>query len=86
MFTIMTALEVNTQIWRNIAAIADDEPLMTQLAKYVKKLVAKKKKDSTLMTKEEFFANVDEALLQAKQGRVHRMKDGESLDEFLNRV
>ncbi|MBR4327677.1 MAG: hypothetical protein IKP73_19350 [Bacteroidales bacterium] len=82
----MTALEVNTQIWRNIAAIADDEPLMTQLAKYVKKLVAKKKKDSTLMTKEEFFANVDEALLQAKQGRVHRMKDGESLDEFLNRV
>ena len=42
--------------------------------------------DPTLMTKEEFFANVDEALEQVKQGRVHRMLPDESLDDFLKRV
>lgn len=46
----------------------------------------KKKEDPTLMTKEEFFANVDEASEQARQGKVHRMLPGESLDDFLNRV
>ena len=45
-----------------------------------------KKDDPTLMTKEEFFANVDEAMEQARQGKVHRMLPGESLDDFLNRV
>ena len=43
-------------------------------------------KDPTYMTKEEFFANVDEALEQVKQGRVHRMLPNESLDDFLKRV
>ncbi|MBR6140978.1 MAG: surface protein [Bacteroidaceae bacterium] len=44
------------------------------------------KKDPTLMTKEEFFRHVDEALEQVKQGRVHRMLPDESLDDFLERV
>ena len=39
----MTAAEIHTQIWRGIAEIADDEALMKQLAKYLKKLTAKKK-------------------------------------------
>ena len=38
----MTAMEVNTQIWRDIAEIADNVSLMKQLAKYLKKLTAKK--------------------------------------------
>ena len=43
----MTAIELNAQIWRDMAEIADSEPLMKQLAKYLKKLVAKKQ-DETL--------------------------------------
>ena len=35
-------MELNAQIWRNMAEIADNETLMRQLAKYLKKLVAKK--------------------------------------------
>ena len=35
---------------------------------------------------QDFYANVDEALEQAKQGRVHRMLPNESLDDFLKRV
>ena len=79
----MTAVEVNAQIWHDMAEIADSEALMKQLAKYLKKLVAKKN-DPTLMTKEEFFARVDEALEQARQGRVHRIETKEELNQFLN--
>ena len=82
----MTAMEVNTQIWRDIAEIADDESLMKQLAKYLKKLTAQKKSDPTLMTKEEFFAKIDRSLEQARQGRVHRMQSSELLDDFLKRI
>ena len=57
----MTTVELNAQIWRDMAEIADSEQLMKQLAKYLKKLVAKKA-DPTLMTKEEFFAKVDKSL------------------------
>ena len=56
---------------------------MKQLAKYLKKLVAKKN-DPTKMTKEEFFAKVDKSLEQARQGRVHRIDSKEELDQFLN--
>ena len=64
---INSSNELNVQIWRDLAEIADNEPLMKQLAKYLKKLVAKKH-DETQMTKEEFFARVDEAREEARQG------------------
>ena len=74
-------MELNAQIWRNMAEIADSEPLMKQLAKYLKKLAAKKN-DPTLMTKEDFFRRVDEA----KKGPSYKMLPGEDLTTFLNRV
>ncbi len=77
----MTAMELNAQIWHDMAEIADNEMLMKQLAKYLKKLVAKKE-DPTLMTKEEFFARVDEA----KKGPSYRMLPGEDLTTFLRRL
>ena len=80
---MMTTLELNAQIWRDMAEIADSEPLMRQLAKYLKKLVAQKA-DPTLMTEEEFFAKVDKSLEQARQGRVHRIESKEELSQFLN--
>ena len=79
----MTAMQLNAEIWRDMAEIADSEQLMKQLAKYLKKLVAKKT-DPTLMTKEEFFRRVDEAKEQARQGRVHRIETKEELHQFLN--
>ncbi len=77
----MTMFELNAQIWRDMAEIADSEPLMRQLAKYLKKLVAKKE-DPTLMTKEEFFRRVDEA----KKGPTYSMLPGEDVTAFLNRL
>lgn len=78
----MTAMEMNAQILRDMAEIADSEPLMKQLAKYLKKLVAQKKADSALMTKEEFFARIDEA----KKGPTYKMLPNEDLTTFLRRL
>lgn len=74
----MTPSEINVQIIRDMAEIADNEALMKQLAKYLKKLVAKKN-DPTLMTKEEFFRRVDEA----KKGPSKRFDSVAELDQYL---
>ncbi|MBR5634105.1 MAG: hypothetical protein IKW78_02850 [Prevotella sp.] len=79
----MTAIELNAQIWRDMAEIADSEPLMKQLAKYLKKLTAKKH-DPTLMSREEFFARVDEGREQIKQGKCTRFSNREAMNAWLN--
>ena len=83
--TIMTAIELNAQILRDMAEIADSEPLMNQLAKYLKKLVAKKT-DQTLMTKEEFFAKLEEAEQQMERGEYSVMLPDEDLTTHLKRL
>ena len=81
---VMTAIELNAQIWRDMAEIADSEALMKQLAKYLKKLVAKKQ-DETLITKEEFFAKLDRGETEYRQGKCTRLLPGESVTEMLRR-
>ena len=81
----MTALELNAELYRAMGEIADDETLMTKVLKYVKKLAAAKKADPTLMTKEEFFARVDEAKAQYNRGEGHRMLPDEDLTAYLRR-
>ena len=53
--------------------------------KYLKKLVKVKQEDPTLMTKEEFFARVDEAKAQYDRGEAHVMLPNENLTEYLRR-
>ena len=83
----MTTLELNAQIWRSIAEIADDESLMNQLAKYLKKLAAKKEKeeDETLVTKDEFMASLDRGEEEYRQGKCVRLLPNESVSEMLRR-
>lgn len=80
---IMTAVQLNAELFRQLSIIAEDESLSAKLMKYMKKLTAQKQ-DPTLMTEEEFFAKVDKSLEQARQGRVHRINSKEELDHFLN--
>ena len=54
---IMTAIQLNAEIYRALGTIAEDESLLARAAKYLKKLAAKKE-DPTLMTKEEFFGSM----------------------------
>lgn len=76
----MTAMQLNAEIYRTMGIIADDEGLLKQALKYLKKLAAKKE-DETLMTEEEFFARVD----KAKQGKAVAMQPNENLTDFLRR-
>ena len=82
----MTAVQLNAEILRNLGAIAEDESMLKRVAKYLRKLVAEKEADPTLLTKEEFFARVDEAREQIKRGEGVEMLPDESLDDFLIRV
>ena len=77
----MTAAQLNamnTELWQGIGAIADSEPLMKRLTKYVKKLV-KEKEDPTLMTKEEFFAKLERAEKQPGKS----FASVEELDQYI---
>ena len=64
--------------WEIISA---DESLVQRLARYMRRLVKEKEPDPTLMTKEEFFAMVDEA----EKGPSVSMLPGEDLTSFLRR-
>lgn len=79
----MTALQLNAELYRAMGVIADDETLMTKVLRYVKRLAAKRE-DPTLMTKEEFFANVDEALAQAKRGEGRSFDNLQEMNAWLN--
>ena len=72
---------MNAEILRNMSIIAEDERLMARAAKYLRKLVAEKE-DSTLFTKEEFFARVD----RAKEGPRYELKEGESIADLVERI
>ena len=84
----MTAVQYNTmskELWQDIGAIADNEDLMRRLARYAKKLV-KEQNDPTLMSKEEYFAMLDEAEQQAARGEYSVMLPGEDLTTHLRRL
>ena len=59
-----------------------NETMMEKVAKYVRKLAKQLTDDPTCMTKEEFFARIDEA----EKGPRHRMLPDETLDEMLTRL
>ncbi len=84
---MMTAAQqnaMNTELWQGIGYIADDETLMRRLSRYVKRLAKEKADDPTLMTKEEFFARVDEAREQIRRGEGIRFSNREEMNNWLN--
>jgi len=82
----MTAIQMSAEILRDMSIIAEDENLLKRAVKYLRKLVAEKEKDPTLLSKEDFFARVDEAREQIKRGEGIEMLPNETLDEFLERI
>ena len=78
-------VDLNIEMYRALARIADDESLMKQAVDFVKSLVkTKKKADPTLMTKEEYFAKLDRSLEQAKRGEVRSFTSKEEMNAWLN--
>ena len=79
----MTALEMNAELLRNMSIIAEDEALLKRAARYLRKLVAEKQADDTELSKEEFFARVDEAREQIRQGEANSFATVEELDKYI---
>ena len=86
LFCVMSTLELNAELYRVMAEIADNESLMTKLLKYAKKLATSAKEDPTLMTEEDFFAKLERAERQIAEGKGIKMLPNESLDDLLRRV
>jgi len=81
----MTTLELNAELYRAMGLIADDETLMEKVLKYVKKLAAKKA-DSTLMSKEEFFAKIKRAQEQHDRGEGILFTNKEDMNAWLQNL
>lgn len=77
---------MNAELLRNMSIIAEDDNLLKRAAKYMRKLVAEKEADPTLLSKEEFFARVEKARKQAEQGQVHRIETKDELNQLLNSI
>ena len=78
----MTALQLNAELYRNLGIIAEDESMLTRAAKYIRRLAKQVTDDPTLMTKEEYFAMLDEA----EKGPTYKMLPNESVDDMLKRL
>ena len=74
----------SVDILRNLGTLAEDENMLKRVAKYLRKLVAEKHEDPTLISKEEFFASLDRGEEEYRQGKTHRINSKEELNHFLN--
>lgn len=82
----MTAVQIanlNAEIQRNLGALSEDETMLNRVAKYLRKLV-KEKEDPTLMSKEEFFARIDEAKREIEEGKGITFDNLEDMNAWLN--
>ena len=80
----MTAVQLNAEILRNLGTLAEDENMLKRVAKYLRKLVAEKKTDPTLLTKEEFFARVDKAEKEIAEGKGVTFTNKNDMNAWLN--
>ena len=79
---VMTALQLNAEIYRSLGVLSEDEGMLKRAAKYLKKLADELSHDPTLMSKEEYFRRLDEA----DKGPKYKMLPNESLDDMLKRL
>ena len=74
---------LNAEIQRNLDTLSEDETMLNRVAKYLRKLV-KEKEDPTLMSKEEFFARIDEAKREIEEGKGITFDNLEDMNAWLN--
>ena len=66
--------------------ITDGQELILKTRDKGSFVIRKVKEDDTLMTKEEFFAKIEESRKQIERGEYSVMRPDETLDDFLERV
>lgn len=83
---IMTALQLNADIYRNLAVLSEDETMLDKAAKSLRRLVKQMTNDPTCMSKEEYFAKLDRAEQQYARGEYHVMEHNENLTSYMRRM
>ena len=81
----MTALQLNADIYRNLAVLSEDESMLSKAAKYLRRLAKQMNNDSTCMSKEEYFAMLDRSEAQYARGEYTTQLPGESVTDMLRR-
>ena len=81
----MTALQVNAEIYKNLSVIAEDESMLDKVAKYLRRVVKQMTEDPTRMSKEEFYAHIENAEQQYARGEYDVLEPGEDLTSYLRR-
>ena len=79
----MTTIQLNAEIYRTMSVIAEDEGLLKQALRYLKKLAAKKQ-DESLMTKDEFFAKIERAEKDIAEGKGKTFTNLVDMNAWLN--
>ncbi len=80
----MNTATLNPSMMHDWEIISADESMMQRLARYMRRLVKEKESDPTLMTKEEFFARVDEAEREIATGECTTFSNKEEMNAWLN--
>ena len=78
-----TAAVYDAQFMHNLSVIAQSETLTKRLVKYVNRL-ARPAADPTLMTREEFMANINEAEQQIEHGEGKTFTNIDKMNAWLN--
>lgn len=66
--------------------VDNGEEILVQRKKNKAYRIVPVKADDRLFSETEFLSKVDESLKQVDQGKTFTMKEGESLDDFLDRI
>ena len=81
----MATVQMDAELLRNLSIIAEDETKLEKVAKYIRKIAKQLTDDPTRMSKEEFFARIDEAEKQIENGEYTVQLQGESVADMLRR-
>ena len=80
----MTAIQLNAEIYRNLGIIAEDETMLSRVAKYLRRVAKEMTDDPTCMSKEEYFARLDEAERDIANGNGVTFTNVEQMNAWLN--
>ncbi|MBQ6765263.1 MAG: hypothetical protein IJP45_08790 [Paludibacteraceae bacterium] len=81
----MTALQLNADIYKNLAILSENESMLDKAAKYIRRLVKQVTDDPSCMTKEEYLAMLDRSEAQYARGEYTTQLPGESVTDMLRR-
>lgn len=80
----MATVQLEGEILRNLGIIAEDKTTLSKVAKYLRRMAKQVSRDETLLTEADFFARVEEAERDLKEGKGITFTDKAEMNAWLN--